>query len=137
MNAMKLLPFLFILMGQFLFLISSLYAQEVPHYGFLVYMDNPKLCLTCHDGTVAENISPCTKVSCLLDRKSSHPVFKKYPPTGKESEYAPVFEVKAAGITLTNGEVTCISCHNLMNQQRPHLVLEDRRSRLCKICHIR
>ncbi len=134
---MKLLAFLFILIGQFLFLIITLYAQEVPHHGYLVYMDKPKLCLTCHDGTVAENISPCTKSSCLLDQKSSHPVFKKYPPTGKESEYMPLSEVEAAGIVLTNGEVTCISCHNLMRQQRPHLVRDDWGSGLCKICHIR
>ncbi len=134
---MKLLACVCILMGQFLFWVISLYAQEVPHHGYLAYMDRPKLCLSCHDGTIAENISPCTQLSCLLDKKSSHPVFKKYPPIGKESEYAPVFEVKAAGIPLIDGEVTCVSCHNLMNQQSPHLIMEDWRSRLCTTCHIR
>ena len=140
---MKLLDLLFILIGLglglvlVLFLMISPYAQEVPHHGFLAHYDKPELCLACHDGTIAKNITPCNKDSCLFDNKSSHPVFKKYPPTGKESEYAPVFEVEAAGVTLTNGEVTCISCHNLINQQRPHLVMEDLRSRLCKTCHIR
>ena len=114
----------------------SLNAQEVLHHDNLVDSDDPKDCLTCHDGTIASNISPCTKVSCLLDPRSSHPVFKKYPPDGKESAYAPSFQVEATGIKLKNGEVTCISCHNLMNQQKFHLVMENKGSRLCKTCHI-
>ena len=115
----------------------SLNAQEVLHNDNLVDSNDPKGCLTCHNGTIARNISPCTKVSCLLDPRSSHPVFKKYPPAGKESDYAPSSQVEAAGIKLKNGEVTCISCHNLMNQQEFHLVMENNDSRLCKTCHIR
>ena len=115
----------------------SLNAQEVLHNDNLVDSNDPKICLTCHNGILARNISPCTKISCLLEPNSSHPVFKKYPPDGKESEYAPSFQVQAAGIILKNGEVTCISCHNLMNQEGFHLVMENKRSRLCKTCHIR
>lgn len=115
----------------------SLNAQEVLHHDNLVDSDDPKICLTCHNGIIAKDISPCTKISCLLDPRSSHPVFKKYPPHGKESEFAPSFQVQAAGIILKNGEVTCISCHNLMNQEGFHLVMENKRSRLCKTCHIR
>lgn len=115
----------------------SINAYEVPHHDNLVDHDDPKICLTCHDGVMAQNISPCTKVSCLLDANSSHPVFKKYPPDGRESEFAPSFQVKDAGIELINGEVTCLSCHNLINQEEFHLIMDNQDSRLCKICHIR
>lgn len=116
---------------------ASLNALEVNHHDHIVDSDDPKTCLTCHNGTIAKNISPCTKVSCLLDPKSSHPAFKKYPPDGKESEFALSSQVEAAGIILKNGEVTCISCHNILNQEDCHLVMENRRSCLCKTCHIR
>jgi len=114
-----------------------LYALEVPHHDFLVNIDDPKTCLTCHDGIIAPNISVCSKASCLLDSASSHPVFKKYPPAGKEDNFYPTAMVEAAGIRLKNGEVSCISCHNLMNGQPFHLVMENIHSRLCMSCHIR
>ena len=137
MSVKNELFFLFVLVCYFLVANILLYAQEVLHNGNLVDSDDPKICLTCHNGIIAKNISPCTKIRCLLEPNSSHPVFKKYPPSGKESEYAPSFQVEAAGIILKNGEVTCISCHNLMNQEGFHLVMENKRSRLCKTCHIR
>jgi hypothetical protein len=112
-------------------------AQEVPHHNNLVDHSDPHICLTCHDGAIAENISPCTKASCLLDSNSSHPVFKQYPPDGKESEFHPSFQIEAAGIKLTNGEITCISCHDLIVQEEFHLALENRSSLLCMVCHKR
>ena len=115
----------------------SLSALEVNHHDNIVDSDDPEICLTCHNGTIAKNISPCTKVSCLLDPRSSHPVFKKFPPEGKESEFVPFSQVESAGIKLKNGEVSCISCHNILIQEDFHLVMENRRSRLCKTCHIR
>lgn len=114
---------------------TNLYAQEVPHHDFVVDNNDPGECLSCHDGAVASNIFPCTE-NCLLDRSASHSVFKKYPPAGRETEFAPLAQLEANGIRLTNGEVTCISCHNLTNQRPLHLVMEDQRQ-LCVTCHIR
>lgn len=122
-----------------IFLLSNMliHAQEVPHHDNLVNHEDPRVCLTCHSGLISQNVIPCTKNSCLLDPNSSHPIFKRYPPVGKESEFAPPAQVEAAGVKLINGEVTCISCHNLINQEEFHLVMENTRSRLCKTCHIR
>lgn len=114
-----------------------LQAQEVPHHGSLVDMDDPKECLTCHDGAVAGNVVPCPKTGCALNSKFSHSVFRKYPPAGKESDFHPSFRVRAAGITLKNDQVTCISCHDLANQDEYHLVMANSRSQLCRTCHIR
>jgi len=41
---------------------------------------------------------------------------------------------EAAGIRLRNGEVSCISCHNLLKKDRFHLVIENYRIRLCMSC---
>ena len=117
--------------------ITTLRAQEVIHHDQLVIADAPKDCLACHDGVISINISPCTKLSCLLDPTTSHPTFKQYPPIGKESEFHPRPQVEAAGIVLKNGEVSCISCHNLLNRERFHLVITNDRSHLCRACHIR
>ena len=121
-------------------LLSTIFidAHDVPHHDYLVDHTAPQTCLTCHDGALATNITPCTKSSCLLDSNSSHPIFRKYPPDGKESEYAPVFVLVAAGIKISDeGEITCLSCHDLINQEEFHLVMENWRSRLCMICHKR
>lgn len=129
---------LFLIFGIIILLSNiSVNTQEVPHHENLVDHNDPNICLTCHDGAIAKNITPCTKSSCLLDPNASHPVFRTYPPDGKESEFAPSSQVEAAGIKLTNGKITCISCHNLIIQEDFHLVMENWRSRLCKTCHKR
>ena len=115
---------------------SLLGAQEVPHHQFLVKLDEPRKCLTCHDGVISPNISPCT-TDCAINPSASHPVFKQYPPAGKESEFHPRAQVEAAGLNLQNNEVTCISCHNLMIKEKHHLIIGEARSRLCMTCHKR
>ncbi|MEW6518189.1 MAG: cytochrome c3 family protein [Thermodesulfobacteriota bacterium] len=116
---------------------TPLPAQEVPHHDFLVNIDDGKACLTCHDGAIARNITICARASCLFEPHASHPVFRKYPPAGKEDLFFPAARVEAAGIRLTNGEVSCLSCHNLLNKNQFHLVIDNVRSRLCMSCHIR
>ncbi len=115
----------------------SLHAQEIRHVDTLIEVGDPKICFTCHYGTMANDINPCTEIDCLLTPKTSHPVFKRYPPAGKESKFSPAVKVEAAGIKLTNGEVTCISCHDLMNRHDHHLVIDNRQGRLCQTCHLR
>jgi hypothetical protein len=123
-------------MGALLLLYITLDAQEVIHHDFLVDADKPYDCLACHDGLIASNIAPCT-VNCLFNQLGSHSVFVTYPPAGKESEFTPAGQLEAIGIKLTNGQITCVSCHNLINQSKYHLVMENYRSRLCQACHIR
>lgn len=123
-------------LGALLLLYITPDAQEVIHHDFLVDADDPYGCLSCHDGMVAPNIIPCT-VNCLFNQFGSHTVFVRYPPPGKESYFAPAGQLEAMGIRLTNGEITCVSCHNLINQNKYHLVMENYRSRLCRACHIR
>ena len=115
----------------------SLNAQEVRHHDNMVDVDEPKICFSCHYGTIDKQINPCKENNCLLTHETSHPVFNRYPPAGKESKFSPSSKVEAAGIKLKGGGVTCVSCHDLMNQRDYHLVIDNEKGRLCKICHIR
>jgi predicted CXXCH cytochrome family protein len=38
---------------------------------------------------------------------------------------------------LTDGQISCVSCHDLTNDEKHHLVIDNRESRLCLTCHIR
>jgi len=64
-------------------------------------------------------------------------MMKRYPPRGKEAQYAPTTVIQARGIKLENGHVTCNSCHDLRNASLNHLVMENTGSKLCLTCHLR
>ncbi|MHB8844466.1 MAG: cytochrome c3 family protein [Nitrospirota bacterium] len=109
-------------------------AEFVSHHNTTVDADSPPQdCISCHDGSVAKHVSFCT-VRCNFS--GSHSMMKHYPPAGQSSRYAPAAAVQARGIKLQNGQVTCISCHNLRNPSPGHLVMDNAGSRLCLSCHI-
>jgi hypothetical protein len=113
---------------------SPAIAEKVEHHGNAVEAEGTAgSCISCHDGSIARNVSFCT-IKC--DFSTPHAIMKKYPPRGKKVFYAPRAVVKAKGVRIVNGMVTCISCHNLKNPARRHLIL-DEKGRLCSICHIR
>ncbi len=120
--------------------VSQPRAELVQHYGSTVdSQGDAATCLSCHDGSIAEGISTCLSATCNFNNLHSHPINKDYPPpitTGKRFYY-PVSQIKAAGITLLNGQISCISCHNLANQNPPHLVMNNDKSRLCLTCHVK
>jgi predicted CXXCH cytochrome family protein len=111
-------------------------SQEVDHFDHLVNLDGPEQCLNCHDGTIGPDISFCT-VDCGIDISSSHPAYRLYPYLRKPSEFASPSHLEAVGIKLTNGEVTCVSCHDLAQGRKHLLVFDNDHSRLCLTCHIR
>lgn len=111
------------------------HAGMVSHHSLTVEADgSASECLGCHDGAAATTVSSCA-VQC--GSKSSHSILKDYPPRGKESEYAPAASLAAKGIRLVDGKVTCISCHNLNNPDKHHLVMDDTGSKLCFACHVK
>lgn len=113
---------------------ATLSAELVPHHGELVKAHGElEECICCHDGKIAKVVHFCTG-DCGFN--SPHQVAKRYPPPGRERTYRPIGELQAMGIELANGEITCISCHNLRNSGRYHLVMDNRGSRLCLACHL-
>lgn len=109
--------------------LSSPRADEVPHGPngeFLVDSGGDvTYCLVCHDGTRVKPLDP------------SHPVDKTYPAAGQDASYVAYDQASSAGIRFINGQVACISCHNLKNPDRYHLTVEMARSRLCLTCHVK
>ncbi len=131
MNIHRLLPLLLLLSTT---VATTAAAQEVEHHGYNVKLEGTvQDCLSCHDGSQAHSVSVCT-VKC--DFRSAHAVLKRYPPARHTSDYAPVSDVTAKGVRIVNGMVTCISCHDLRNTGRFHLVL-DEKHKLCSICHVK
>jgi predicted CXXCH cytochrome family protein len=114
---------------------SPAIADRVAHHGNTVDAEGiAESCISCHDGSIAGNVSFCT-VKC--DFSTPHAIMKRYPPMGKKASFfASAAEVTAKGVRIVNGKVTCVSCHNLKNAARYHLV-QDERGRLCVICHIK
>jgi doubled CXXCH motif protein len=97
------------------------FGEPAEHHGMTIDVDSPEICANCHDA----------------GEHSSHPIFKSYPPRGKEREYASAAELQAKGIKLVRGQVVCTSCHDLRNPGPHHLVKSSAKSELCLICHIK
>lgn len=122
---------LFVILPAVLIAVSPAIAEQVEHHGKIVDEEGTaRSCLSCHDGSLAGNITVCT-VQCEI---TSHPIMKRYPPSGKGADYASLAEVTAKGVRIVNGMVTCISCHDLKKQVKNHVVL-DEDGRHCTICH--
>lgn len=90
-----------------------------------------KECLACHSEGSLRPIAICLGDHCLYT--NNHPVMHRYPPSGREASFAPVAQILAAGAVLEDGNITCLSCHDL-TKPAPHLVKSG--EGLCFICHI-
>jgi len=114
--------------------ISTPRAEKIIHHGVIADSEgNVFDCLSCHDGLVATEIKLSTKIGNYF---CNHPVNRDYPPAGKIDAYKPEEQVTSAGIKLVNGQVSCISCHNLNNREKYQLAVPLDNSNLCFSCHI-
>lgn len=108
-------------------------AEEVLHNGFMTDSEGGVYdCLSCHDGTIGSSVTLSTMIGNFIDK---HPVNRDYPPIDKSEFYVPEEMVAVSGIKLVNGQITCISCHNLKNQEKYHLAMSMENSSLCFGCH--
>lgn len=87
-------------------------------------------CLKCHNVKMGKPVTICTGDNCLYSK--THSLMHRYPPIGKEKDYASVSIIERAGCFLEEGKITCLSCHNL-TKPSPHLIREG--DELCLICH--
>lgn len=118
------------------FVVPQVWAYGVEHHGLWAEHDQPRDCLTCHDGTVSQNVE-CRTTCIAKNPLSVHPNFVRYPPAGKEEVFFSVAEAEAAGINLFEGQVTCIACHDITLKSDKHLVIDNAGSGLCLACHRR
>lgn len=104
------------------------------------------LCLSCHDGVIAQDVFTSSHATSLAQQLGSsqlgsqslsgHPIGVKLPLASRT--YRSIAEIKADGrIHLPGGRVQCISCHDPHNTGRhpAMLVMSNNGSRLCLSCH--
>jgi len=106
------------------------------------------LCLRCHDGTIARDTIPVDRPRERFPNKqhpglfssghgeSDHPVGVEYPRVAKGFRASTTVESGGA-VTLPDGHVECISCHDPHNMtgNKFMLVMSNARSALCLTCH--
>ena len=110
-------------------------AEAVEHHGYKVDIKAGRSgCLSCHDDVLAKTIPRCMPV-CLF--AESHPVNQAYPPPNRRNEFKPVSVTEQGGIKFVDGKIDCISCHNLLVNNRSHLRIQNRENQLCTFCHKR
>ncbi len=115
-----------------------------------------KLCLSCHDGTIAlNNFGGNTELSEYIseeaqigtDLRDNHPVSFVYDSKLAAEDgglYDPTSSESGLGATiqqdlLVDNQLHCTSCHdvhNLMGNEKM-LVIMNEKSRLCLTCHIK
>jgi predicted CXXCH cytochrome family protein len=113
--------------------VSAPSAEETLHHGLKVDAEGSSAdCLSCHNGVKAKPVMLSVTVGNYF---CSHPINRDYPPINGMDEYKPTEQVVAAGIKFLNGQITCISCHDLKNPVAPHLAVPLDSSDLCFACH--
>lgn len=100
-------------------------------------------CLTCHDGSVAKDVSSGTSMlnRRTLGSRADHPL-GVYPtngikavPTG-EMDYFVNPNALDSRIHLVEGKVSCVSCHSPYSSENKLLVMSNSYSKLCLSCHV-
>lgn len=97
-------------------------------------------CISCHDGVSSITIGVNLKNDPLHTgiRRSSgtdHPIGMDYQSYvgANPGKYKPVFG--RGNMIFVDGKVGCLTCHDMLNPERKHLVMSDRQSALCLTCH--
>ena len=101
---------------------------------------SPNRCLSCHDGTIASNVTLQSNVSpsgsTLRKMDVQHPI---------DVSYSQAFLLAPAQfrhpsmldqrVSLPMGKVQCVSCHDFSSPEKAMLVLSNKHSALCLACH--
>ncbi len=98
-------------------------------------------CLSCHDGvnaTESGNATPLSRSRAYLgDKRRNHPIGVEYGGLSRPKDLSPLRPAALLPecVTLPDGKVECISCHNLFAGDRYLLSVPVQRSELCLTCH--
>lgn len=104
------------------------------------------ICLSCHNGTVADSTIGTSHALLAGQREGfdlpdsfvwrDHPIGVEYPAVDKNYRSKAVLQ-KQGKVLLPEGRVECVSCHDPHNAsgEAMMLVMSNRRSALCLACH--
>ena len=126
---------------------STLYTMYTTSSGNRGTLSNAtKLCLSCHDGTIASDASSgmgggfASSMSIGTDLRNDHPVGVAYPPRTRRRASATKYFATPQGNIRVYGDsiktVECISCHDPHGGPIKKMLREPMRgSALCLKCH--
>lgn len=100
--------------------------------------EESQLCVSCHDGSVAQDSGIHRMGRTEFDPRSEHPVGVRYDSLKSENdEMGPLVRISAldSRIRLFGQAVGCGSCHSLYSKEPNRLVMSNKASRLCLSCH--
>ena len=109
--------------------------------GYRVLDAGTRTCLTCHDGALASesgHLTPWNRSHGFSgDQSRAHPVGVRYTDLTRAQNLSPLKPESQLpdAITLPDGKVGCVSCHNLYARERYLLAVPIERSQLCFSCH--
>jgi predicted CXXCH cytochrome family protein len=119
-----------------------------------VFSSSSRLCLSCHDGTVAiDSYGGVTGTSFMsgdenlgTNLTNSHPIGVTYPTTGTRYNLAlngrisdSIETPPGQYATLENGRIQCSSCHRAHSSNAAYgmfLRVDNTESKLCMTCHV-
>lgn len=97
-------------------------------------------CMMCHDGTIARSHntrirSAEQRTGLDMNKISSHPIGVHYGSAAYINRSLKSLHTLNEAIVLVNGQLGCLSCHDISKGNAKHLVMENRGSILCMQCH--
>lgn len=104
--------------------------------------ESSRSCLECHDGVSASDAghesSPGRGGGFVGDRSRNHPVGVRYPAGGTRGVEVPLrpASLLPKSIRLPEGQVGCVSCHDVYGRDPHRLTVPIEGSRLCMTCHV-
>lgn len=126
----------------------TLYSSNTMEHAATQPAGVSKLCLSCHDGSIAADSFGTTAGTKFLtsanssyfgtDLSNDHPISMAYPTA--DTAIVPAATVKAAGLPLygAGNTVECGSCHNTHDPAIPKFLRKaNASSALCTTCHIK
>jgi predicted CXXCH cytochrome family protein len=98
-------------------------------------------CLSCHDGKSASNVRPNLqntpdKKSIMKMVSAKHPIGMDYEKYSTNNKNLKSLDEMSQDLTLAEGRVSCITCHDPLNSGRNHLTITKTGIDLCSACHI-
>jgi len=89
-------------------------------------------CLSCHDGSLAPHVG--SRLGGGMEA-GTHPVDVSYREAASRNRRLHAQFQVSQRLSLPDGKVTCLSCHDGASGQPKHVALPMARSELCFACH--
>jgi len=95
-------------------------------------------CLGCHVGSHLVGGAVSVSRNGILRHSSGsapHPIGRSYRDASRKGGYHPEHQLAQKKIMLSDGKISCVSCHEAYKKDHGRLVASLDRSELCLSCH--